>query len=270
MSTYLDKILEVKRVEVAELKKEVTAHKNHPLHKILNCDQEPQARVSSFKSALKGPSLAVIAEIKRKSPSKGQIGSILDPLQLAKQYVHGGASAISILTDKTFFGGSLNDLQTVSNSSEICGKIPLLRKEFIIDPIQIAEAYLAGASAILLIVAAIGSEIGKMHRYAEKLGLDVLVEVHDREELKIALDINPQIIGVNNRNLSTFEVSLGISEKLSNQIPPSILKVSESGIHCVKGAEQMFQAGYNGILVGEALVKAQDPIALIQSLRNIK
>ncbi len=216
----------------------------------------------SFEDALKKPGLSVIAEIKRKSPSVGKICKMLNPTKLALDYVEAGASAISVLTDKDF-GGSLEDLKQVS----LVAKVPLLRKDFIFAPIQLAEAALHGASAVLLIVRILGKQLKSMILLAEQLGLESLVEVHDENELKIALEAEAKIIGINHRNLDTFLIDFTVS-KLRKKIPTHIITVAESGIRTREQAKQMEDLGFDAVLVGEALVRSQDPKKLIEQMRQ--
>lgn len=218
-----------------------------------------------FRDSLRQDGIAIIAEIKRKSPSKGFIGTIDDPVTLAKRYASGGAAAISVLTDKEGFGGSLHDLQNISNALP---DIPLLRKDFLIDPIQITQSIQFGASAILLIVAVLGRKTAEMLAEARRLRIDALVEVHTQEELDIALDAGADIIGVNNRDLKSFKVDLMIAQTLGPRIPDPIIKVAESGIRSKSDVKKMLDAGFNAVLAGEALVQSDSPEALIASLRE--
>ncbi len=218
-----------------------------------------------LKQALQKDGLCVIAEIKRKSPSKGILNSFIDPALLAKQYVAGGAAAISVLTDGEHFGGSLQDLKVVIDA---CPGIPVLRKDFIIDPKQLYETARAGAHAVLLIAAVLNDRLPEFVRIAKSYGLETLVEVHDIHELNLAHVSGAQIIGVNNRHLSTFNVSLETAIKLAPHCAKGIVKVAESGIFNAGHSSQMRKAGYDAILVGEALVKAHDPRALIEELRH--
>lgn len=219
-----------------------------------------------FEEALHKKSLSVIAEIKRKSPSKGVLNPHIDPAALARQYVAGGASAISVLTDEEGFGGTLEDLKAVVAA---CPGIPVLRKDFIIDVKQLYETARAGAHAVLLIVAALKKRLPEFILAAKMYGLETLVEVHDLDELKLAQEAGSRIIGVNNRNLATFEISLETAKSLSTHFLPLIIKVAESGIENSEHAAMMRAAGYNAILVGEALVKSADPKSLIEELRYV-
>lgn len=218
----------------------------------------------SFKNALLNPFLAVIAEIKRRSPSKGILASIDDPVALATTYAEGGAVAISILTDETFFGGQLNDLKQVATAFANNAN-PILRKDFIIHECQIAEAIAAGADAILCIVAVTGENTKNILDAAKAMGIDVLVEIHDESELVIALRSGAEIIGVNNRNLSTFKVDVQQAHQLVKKIPADIVKVAESGILDPVQAREFYNVGYDAVLIGEALVKSPDPTTFIRA-----
>lgn len=262
----LKNILKRKEIEVATLREEV--HKQgseHPVAKTL-ARKGDLNRHKRFYTALNLPrgSLTVIAEIKRRSPSKGQIGVIKDPGALSRVYHEGGASAISVLTDLEGFGGTIEDLKKVvavqnKFKSEYPGPCPVLRKDFVIDEIQIAEATSAGASAVLLIVAALGKEKTKeLLDATHAFGLDALVEVHDEDELQVAIEAGAEIIGVNNRNLRDFNVSLETSFKLAPMIPEGVVKIAESGIEDCLDAWKLRDAGFNAILVGETLVRAYE------------
>jgi len=238
------------------------------LMEILNSKQQEILTLPSpirFKQALQNSGLSVIAEIKRKSPSKGVLNSSMDPVLLAKEFVAGGAAAISVVTDEKHFGGSLHDLKAII---EACPGIPVLRKDFIIDVKQIYQTARSGAHAILLIAAVLNDRLPEFVRIAKNYGLETLVEVHDVHELNLAHIADAEIIGVNNRNLTTFEVSLDTSIELASHFSPSIIKVTESGILDVSHASQMRKAGYDAILVGELLVKADNPRTLIEELKN--
>lgn len=217
----------------------------------------------SFSRALKRERLAVIAEIKRKSPSKGILNAQINPAELARSYVQGGAAAISVLTDEEGFGGTLHDLKAVV---EACPGTPVLRKDFIIDIKQLYETARAGAHAVLLIAAVLKDRLPEFVRDAGSYGLETLVEVHDINELHLAHIAGARIIGVNNRNLTTFQVSLSVAESLAPHFSTSVVKVAESGIENSAHAAQMRRVGYDAILVGEALVKSQSPQDLIEEL----
>lgn len=257
-------ILDRKAVEVAALRAEIeSTGPEHPVAKKLEA-KGTLKRKQKFKKALTLPkgTLTVIAEIKRRSPSKGQIATIKDPGMLSRIYHEGGAGAISVLTDLEGFGGTLADMERVvatqaKHEGNYPGPCPVLRKDFVIDELQIAQAAAHGASAILLIVAALGKEKTKeLLQATHDLGLDALVEVHDEEELQIALDVGAEIVGVNNRDLRNFEVSLDTSFRLGKLMPDSIIKVAESGIADCLDAWKLRDAGFSAILVGESLVRA--------------
>jgi indole-3-glycerol phosphate synthase len=210
-----------------------------------------------FASALQqGPGkLALIAEIKKASPSAGVIVEAFDPLVIAKNYARAGVDAISVLTDEKFFQGHLSFLKLIREAVPQ----PLLRKDFILDEIQIIEAAAAGADAILLIVAALPQDrLKALLEEAEKYQLDVLMEVHTLEEMDRALETDARIIGINNRNLATFEVDLSVTEKLSEEVPKEIVLVSESGIRTAEDLARIKACGVDAVLIGEALMRGQD------------
>ncbi|MBA2727466.1 MAG: indole-3-glycerol-phosphate synthase, partial [Parachlamydiaceae bacterium] len=188
---------------------------------------------------------------------------------LALKYCQGGASAISVLTDTKGFGGSLEDLKQVANAlSTKYPKVSVLRKDFIIHRLQLAEAVLAGANAVLLIANVVGYELKSLLLEAKSLGLETLTEVHDMADLELALKAEAPIIGINHRNLSTFEIGLDISDTLRPLIPSHVIAVAESGIHNTVSAKRMRDLGYDAILVGEALVRSDDPIKLIELMQG--
>jgi indole-3-glycerol phosphate synthase len=215
----------------------------------------------SLKKALKQPHLTVIAEIKRKSPSKGNFAPIADPVVLAAKYIEGGASVLSILTDGPGFGGSLEDLKAVAQAFP---GIPIMRKDFILDPKQLKQSARAGATAVLLITGVLKDRLPHMIQSTHDQGLEALVEVENEAELQLAIHAGAQVIGVNSRDLMTFHVDLNVPERLSKGIPSSCIKVAESGIHTLNDAQRMRDAGYDAILVGEALVLHANPHALIE------
>jgi len=205
-----------------------------------------------FAGALRAAPPAVIAEVKKASPSRGLLSNDFQPARTARQYEHGGAAAISVLTDEEFFQGSLADLEVV----RVACHLPVLRKDFTIDPLHIVEAAAHGADAILLIAAILDSvQMRTLRELAESLGLAALVEVHTAEELQAAIDSGARIIGVNNRDLRTFEVNLETSIALAAAIPATAVKVSESGIFTREHIESLRAVGYQAFLVGESLMK---------------
>lgn len=210
--------------------------------------------------AFAAPGLSVIAEVKRSSPSKGALADIPDPAALAAEYAAGGAGAISVLTERRRFGGSLADLMAVRKAVDT----PLLRKDFIVTDYQLWEARAAGADlALLMVVSLDDAELAHLHGLALELGLTPLVEVHTAEETRRAVDLGAQLIGVNNRNLQTLEVDIAQFETLAGLIPDDRVKVAESGILGVADVERVAAAGADVILVGEALVKHGDPRASV-------
>lgn len=260
----LKKILARKVDEIATLKAEVSAAGGeHPVAKALEGGAK---RSRAFEKALKMKpgSMTVIAEVKRRSPSKGQIAQIRDVAALGRTYYEGGAGAISVLTDGEGFGGSMGDLEKVvagqrKFKGEFPGPCPVLRKDFIVDEVQIAEAAVGGAGAVLVIMAAVGKErAGELQEAAWGMGLDVLVEVHDEKELEDAVAIGATVIGVNNRDLRTFNVDIATSLALVDKIPKGVIKVAESGIEETTDAWKLRDAGYSAVLVGESLVRAYE------------
>jgi indole-3-glycerol phosphate synthase len=229
---------------------------------------KPNGTIKSLAQSL-AQAHSLIAEIKRASPAKGALSSIVDPAALASVYQQAGASGISVLTDNLFFNGSLDDLFLVSSALQNTS-CPILRKEFIIDRIQIDQALHFGADAILLIVAVLGEKTQSFIDHAHSLGLEVLLEIHTLDELQLALKTNAKIIGINNRNLNSLEVSLETSFNLIKNIPNDIVTVSESGIHSAQTAHQLYDAGFNALLVGEALVRSDNPETLIKGMRGVK
>lgn len=224
-------------------------------------DARPVPR--GFAAALRGPKLSVIAEIKRRSPSKGDLAPDLDPAVLAKTYEDGGAAALSVLTDVEFFGGSVDDLRGARGVVDI----PVLRKDFTVSELDVCEARVMGADAVLLIVAALSDpELARLHALAIDLGLDALVEVHDDRELERALAIGATLIGVNQRDLKTFEIDRDVAPRLAGRMPTGVIKVAESGIRGPDDAAALRDAGYDALLVGETLVTSTDPATAIQEL----
>jgi indole-3-glycerol phosphate synthase len=219
-----------------------------------------------FAAALAAPGLGVIAEIKRRSPARGDLRVDLDPVTVARRYEAYGACAMSVLTDEQYFKGSDTDLQLARGAVAL----PVLRKDFTIDPYQLYEGRALGADAVLLIVRALGdSDLAELLQLASDLGLAALVEVHDRAELRRAASVGAQIIGVNNRNLDTLAVDPATSLELCELIPSNALAVSESGISQPALAAELALAGYDAILVGEALVMAENPAELLGRLRGV-
>ncbi len=211
--------------------------------------------------------LSIIAEVKHASPSAGVIDPDFDPLRQAKMYIDGGASCMSVLTDENYFKGSLADLTKISPVSNI----PLLRKDFIRHEVQIYEAIIAGADAVLLIVAALDDEaLKRLYKEARDFQLDVLVEVHDLPEMERALDLGADLIGINNRNLKTFKTDLATTELLADEVGEDVVLVSESGIRTTADCLRVLEAGANAILVGETLMKSNNPAETMQQWLDIR
>jgi len=247
MATYLDKIISDHRAWAKS-----DTRRTSDLLK-LALDSGPSR---GFREALRGGGVSIIAEIKRKSPSKGELNSALDPVVLAKSYELSGASCISILTDEKYFSGSLDDLSNVRNAV----RIPLLRKDFTVSVNDVLDAKLYGADAVLLIVAALsGQELAEFYGIAKEVGLDALVEVHDESELARAKDIGADLIGVNQRNLATFEVDRSKAQVLGALFSAPAVKVCESGISSADQMRTLAQLGYDAALIGESLVTSSDP-----------
>ena len=208
--------------------------------------------------------LAVIAEIKRRSPSRGLLSHDLDPKVIAEQYKNAGASCISVLTDSDFFGGSADDLKSARGAVDL----PVLRKDFTVSLNDICDAKLMNADCILLIVAALNKvELAEFHNFALELGLDVLVEIHDEPELDLALEVGAKMIGVNQRNLRTFEVNQQRAVRIATKIPSSVVRVAESGVRTRDDALQLRDAGYHAVLVGESLVTSKNIAMTLNELR---
>ena len=215
-------------------------------------------------AALRGDTLTVIAEVKRRSPSRGPLDLALAPVTQASRYAAGGAAGISVLTEPEFFSGSDADLTAVATAT----RLPVLRKDFTLEPVQVWEARALGASAVLLIVAALDDrQLRRLIDAAEEAGLDALVEVHTTEEASRAVDAGAVFVGVNNRDLHTFDVDLATAENIAPLLEGVAVTVAESGIFDSGDARRMADAGYDAVLVGEALVKADDPAALVSALR---
>ena len=248
---------------IVESKREELSHSS-----VSRAEWERRAREApigrrDFRAALRTKSPAVIAEIKQASPSKGVLVDDFDPQAIARDYERGGAAALSVLTDVKFFQGRLADLVTARGSTAL----PVLRKDFIIEEAQVAESAAHGADAILLIAAVLPvGRLRELRIYAGEFGLAALVEVHDEGELETAIDSGADVIGVNNRDLRTFKVSLETSVWLAGRIPKGVLKVSESGITCAADVRRLKAAGFDAFLVGEHLVKAPDRAAALRAL----
>ena len=253
----LNKIVNYKRGELVSSKQATPESE-------LRLAAESMSPTAGFADALSQPGVRLISEIKRASPSKGVFRDDLDPGKLSQLYVENGASAISVLTDEHFFQGHLDDLRQVKS---IHPNTPILRKDFVFDAYQVYEARAAGADAILLIVAILEQQLlTDLHWLARDIGLDVLVEVHNELELEQALAIDPRVIGVNNRDLRDFTVDLATTENLRGLIPDGKIVVAESGIHSATDVQRLAASNVDAILVGEALVTANDTAAKVREL----
>ncbi len=254
-STVLDRILAETREEVERRKRDV------PLERL------PPNRTGARRlhDALTRPGISVIAEFKRRSPSAGKLSDCPNLKEIVNAYERGGASALSILTEGPNFEGSLEDLCAAREVSNL----PLLRKDFILDEYQLQEALAAGADAVLLIVAALErGELAVLHDSARVMGLDVLVEVHDREELHVALSLGADMIGINNRDLRDFSVDVERTERLMDEVPAGVAVVSESGIAVAEQLQRLKALGVQAVLVGESLMRSEDPEAALRTLRG--
>src|SRR6266567_5590483 len=255
--TKLDAILMATRDRVASLRTQA-----RELERRAAAAPEPRP----FARALAGRDVGVIAEVKRRSPSAGAIREDLDPVAHARAYTQGGAVAISVLTDELHFGGSLDDLARVASAVPV----PVLRKDFILDELQLYEARAAGASAVLLIVRALTSDgLRVLARAARDQGLGVLVEVHSVSELELALGVDPTGVGVNSRDLATFTVDLGRAEQLVAQVPGGVPVIAESGIATRADVERMAAAGADLVLVGTSVARTAEPSEAVRALTGV-
>lgn len=247
--TYLDRILAQK---VADIARDVA---QAPLDTVRQQAEARKGDVRDFAGVLRKPAIALIAEVKKASPSKGVLLENFDPLAIGRCYAENGASAISVLTDETFFQGHLDYLRDV----RVAVHVPCLRKDFVIDPYQVYQARAVGADAVLLIVMALADgQLRDLAQLIAELGMTALVEVHDEAELARALSAGARVVGVNNRNLKTFSVDLAITRAVARQCPPDVLLVAESGISTPEDVAQMAEYGASAVLVGETLVKSTD------------
>jgi indole-3-glycerol phosphate synthase len=255
--TYLDRIVEAHRFvasadtrDVSELRKRAMAM---------------TAPVRGFRRALQAPGLSVIAEIKRRSPSKGALNAELDPAAIAGAYAWGGAACLSVLTDVEHFGGSVADLQAARAACQL----PVIRKDFTVCEADVFDARLMGADCVLLIAAVLtDEELGGFHQAAIDCGLDVLVEIHDEDELLRALNVEATLIGVNQRDLHTFQVDHERALRVGRAMPASVVRVAESGVRGPADAASLASAGFDAVLVGESIVTSGDPAASVRALRT--
>lgn len=259
--TFLERIVAHKRREVA------ARRARQPLAE-LEREARAQAPARGFAAALAAPGPRLIAEVKGASPSKGVLIAPFEPARIAADYLAAGADALSVLTDEQFFGGSLDHLRAVKVLAEVANPPrPVLRKDFLLDPYQVAEARAAGADAILLIVAMLDdASLRELGALAREWGMAAVVEVHDERELDRALAADAEIIGINNRDLHSFRVDLATSERLAPRVPAGTIVVGESGIGSAADVRRLMAAGVGAVLVGESLVKAPDRGAAIAAL----
>jgi indole-3-glycerol phosphate synthase len=255
----LKKIVEVKSREVDRLKAEV------PLKQLEERLQD-QPEPLDFARVLSGSRVKVIAEVKRASPSRGVLREDLDVKWLADLYVKNGAAAISVLTNRDHFQGSLDDLEAVGAIAHR-NDIPVLRKEFVYDPYQVVEARANGADAILLIATMLRpDQLARLKLQAEELGMQCLVEVHDEDELAVAIEAEARIIGINNRDLRTFHTTLDTTFELADKVPPDCVLVSESGLRTPEDIDRVREVGASAVLIGDALVTAPEPGVKLREL----
>jgi indole-3-glycerol phosphate synthase len=257
----LDRIVDSTRDEVARRRREV------PLEELERHLARPRDD-RPFSEALTRPGVSIIAEHKRRSPSAGEIRAGATVTDIVRAYERGGAAAISILTEGPHFGGSLDDLREARAATFL----PILRKDFVVDPYQVYESAVAGADAILLIVAALDRrDLAELHREALALDLDVMVEVHDEEELDCALEVvDADVIGINNRNLTDFTVDVDRTFELLTDVPAGKTVVSESGFHTREQLDDLERVGVDAVLVGESLMRAPDPEDAVRALAGLE
>jgi len=255
MTTYLDSILERHR--------EVAAADTRSLDALVS-EARDQPATRGFRAALAVSSkLAVISEIKRRSPSKGDLNAGLDPAEMARTYERGGAACLSVLTDEEFFGGSVADLQAARSACSL----PVIRKDFTVCARDVTDARIMGADCVLLIAAALDpNELTELHSLATDIGLDVLVEIHDEAELEVAMAADATLVGVNQRDLVTFQVDHERAVRVGRVIPDTVVRVAESGVRGADDARALHAAGFDAVLVGETLVTSGDPAAAIADM----
>jgi indole-3-glycerol phosphate synthase len=258
VATYLDSILEVHRARAESDDRDLD-------WLVEQAAASPRPR--DFRGAIVASDrLAVIAELKRRSPSKGDLNATLDPAHIAGAYARGGATCLSVLTDAEHFGGSRDDLSEARDAVDL----PVLRKDFTVSALDVCDTRLMGADAVLLIAAALSdTELAEFSDLGRRLDLSVLVEIHDEDELARALAVDADLIGVNQRDLVTFEVDTERAVRMAPLIPPDVVRVAESGVRSADDARALADAGYDAVLVGESLVTADDPVAAVAALRAV-
>jgi indole-3-glycerol phosphate synthase len=270
VATYLDRILAAHRARAR-----ADGRSLGPLVAEARAQPAPRGFVAALRAAegaatgagAGAPTIGVIAEVKRRSPSKGDLAPALDPADLARAYERGGATCLSVLTDTEFFGGSPDDLRTARAATGL----PVLRKDFTVSSADVCDTRIMGADAVLLIAAALDDdELSELHTLALDVGLDALVEVHDEEELERALAIDAHLVGVNQRDLVTFEVDHERAARVGRTLPDTVVRVAESGITGPADAAALASAGFDAVLVGELLVTSGDPEAAVAALRSAR
>jgi len=262
ISTFLDKLVASKRSRIEEAKRSVDVVGLSRAAVEISTKKTPNRLQTALQRTDR---INIIAEFKRASPSKGMISDRLDAVEVANMYTNGGACAISVLTEEDYFLGSLNDLRRIRENVDL----PILRRDFLVDDYQILESAAAGADAILLIASILSPEsLMRLQKLANDFGLDAVIEVHDREEIEIAIEVDAKIIGVNNRNLETFEVSLDTSRALIEHAPKGSILISESGISSPEQIAELRRVGYSGFLIGESLMRSNDPQRMLEELAS--
>jgi len=259
-ATYLDRIVDWHRRRAADDRR----NRDDLVARCLTMSPTRGFRSRVATDAVSG--LSVITEIKRRSPSLGDLNVDLDPAQMATSYLEGGASCLSVLTDAEFFGGSIQDLQIAS----VASGLPVLRKDFTVSALDVLDARLMGADCVLLIAAALNDrELAEFHELARAVGLDALVEIHDEVELERAVEVGAVLIGVNQRDLVTFRVDHERALRMGSIMPDSVVRVAESGVRGAPDARSLRDAGFQAVLVGESVVTASDPRAAVRELRCV-
>lgn len=260
----LDRILQTKKEEIAADRCRYSIAELE--RRVAQQEEKPRGFARALRGMVESGGTAIIAEVKKGSPSRGIIRSDFDPVAIAEAYSAGGACCLSVLTDEKYFYGHLSYLGMIREQVGL----PLLRKDFIIDPCQVYQARIAGADAVLLIAAALSDgQLRDLAKLAAELQLDILLEVHDQQELERALELPVELIGINNRNLRTFVTDLAITEQLAGQIPSQRLAVAESGIHRRADIERLQQAGARAFLIGESLMRATDIESSLRELAGV-
>ncbi len=257
MATYLDRILAAHRARAAADDRAMAP---------LVAEARAQSAPRGFAAALRAAEgVGVVAEVKRRSPSKGDLSADLDPASLAQAYERGGATCLSVLTDAEFFGGSPDDLRAARTAT----RLPVLRKDFTVSPADVCDTRIMGADAVLLIAAALDDdELAELHTLAGDVGLDPLVEIHDEAELDRAVAVGAHLVGVNQRDLVTFEVDNDRAARVGRAIPDTVVRVAESGVRGADDAAALAAAGFDAVLVGELLVTSGDPERAVALLRS--